>query len=42
MARKKIVAATPVKETMGSRFGKVVAKGKDWGIACLAEGKSLV
>ena len=39
MARKKVsatpaatpVAATPVKETMGSRFGKVVAKGKDFG-----------
>ena len=37
MARKKKVAtpvvapAPSVKETMGSRFGKVVAKGKDFG-----------
>jgi len=26
-----VAPATPVKETMGSRFGKVVAKGKDFG-----------
>ena len=36
MARKKAATraatpTTPVKETMGSRFGKVVAKGKDFG-----------
>jgi hypothetical protein len=28
---KKIVKATPAKETAGSRFSRVVAKGKDFG-----------
>ena len=34
MAKKKVatpVAVAPAKETMGSRFNKVVAKGKDFG-----------